>query len=272
MIRCLYLLALASASVTLLADDVVLVVGASGEAKYQEDFRKCRERWQATCKRAGFKLAVIGPDIQMGDSHRQELEGVLTKTLSQDGDEPIWLVLVGHGTWDGTSAKFNLVGPDVSAREIATWVRPIERPLVILNCASSSAPFVDRLSGRNRVVVTATKSGTEQNYARFGTFFAEAIGKLESDLDHDDSVSVREAFLKAATETEAFYKSEGRIPTEHALLDDNGDKKGSRIELMLGKKAIDWKGIHRRNACKPNCDSLIREFAADVARPDSTQK
>ncbi len=145
--------------------------------------------------------------------------------------------MIGHGTFTRGVAKFNLRGPDVSATELAQWLQSCKRPIVIINCASASGPFVNRLSGENRIVVTATKSGTEHNYARFGEYFARAIASPDSDLDHDDEVSVHEAFLRASAEVRQFYDTEARILTEHALIDDNGDGKGTPASMFRGVRA-----------------------------------
>jgi hypothetical protein len=150
----------------------------------------------------------------------------------------LWLVLIGHGTNTRGVAKFNLRGPDVSAQELSQWLQPIQRPVVIVNCASASGPFVNALSAPNRIIVTATKSGSEQNFARFGKYFAQAIAAADSDLDHDDEVSVQEAFLRAAADTLAFYEADARIATEHALIDDNGDGKGTPASMFRGTRAV----------------------------------
>jgi hypothetical protein len=101
------------------------------------------------------------------------------------------------------------------------------------------------LTGPQRIIVTATRSGDEQNYARFGAFFAEAIGNLEADLDHDRTVSVLEAFLAAAAATAAFYAEEGRLATEHPLLDDNGDGRGTSPDFYRGVRVIKAAGEGR---------------------------
>ncbi|QEF99208.1 hypothetical protein Mal15_32690 [Stieleria maiorica] len=216
--------------------DVLVVVGAPGEDEFGEAFAQWAATWEATCQRADLVMHVIGPT---GDdretSDKDQLKAALSDAASTNSARPLWLILIGHGTWDGASADFNLVGPDVNAKEISEWLDPIRRPLVIANCASSSGPFINRLSGENRVIVTATKSGSEQNYARFGEHFAAAFSAADADLDHDDSVSVREAFLKATVDVDRFYQEQGRLATEHALLDDNGDRKGSSLSLVLGK-------------------------------------
>jgi len=147
-------------------------------------------------------------------------------------------VLIGHGTFDGKEAKFNLRGPDLSAAELADWLKPVRRPLAVINCASSSGPFINKLSATNRVIVTATKSGFEQNYARFGRYMAEAIVDPHADLDRDGQTSVLEAFLMASRRVAEFYDTEGRLATEHALLDDNGDGLGTPADWFRGIRAV----------------------------------
>ena len=156
----------------------------------------------------------------------------------KEGPEDLWIVFIGHGTFDGKEARFNLRGPDVSATDLAAWLKPFRRPLAIINTASCSAPFLNKLSGTHRVVITATRSGNEQSFARFGQYFAEAIGNPEADLDKDGQVSLLEAFLMASRRAGEFYQTSGRMASEHALLDDNGDGLGTQADWFRGVRAI----------------------------------
>lgn len=215
--------------------DVLLLVGAAGADEFGTAFAEWSAVWKATCDRAELSLLTIGPgDKSQPILDRDKIESALKACAESGTDRPLWIVMIGHGTWDGKAANFNLVGPDLSASKLDDWIRPINRPLVLVNCTSSSGPFINRLSGKDRVIVTATKSGSEQNYARFGQYFAAAFGSIDADLDHDDSVSIKEAFLRAAADTDRFYREQGRLPTEHALLDDNNDRKGSSYSLVCG--------------------------------------
>jgi hypothetical protein len=146
----------------------------------------------------------------------------------------LWLILIGHGTFDGREAKFNLAGPDISAKELSARLQAIKRETIVINTSSSSAPFMNELASPSRIVVTATKSGYEENYTRFGKFFAKTIVDREADLDQDGQVSLLEAFLMASRQVEDFYKSEKRLATERALLDDNGDGKGTPFTFYRG--------------------------------------
>src|SRR5439155_1654625 len=106
-----------------------------------------------------------------------------------------------------------------------------------IDCTSSSGPFLNDLSAPNRVVVTAARSGVEFNYARFGDFMSSAINDPKADLDKDEQVSLLEAFLMASSRVREFYAGEARLATEHALIDDNGDRLGTPADWFQGLRA-----------------------------------
>jgi len=215
---------------------VIVVAGAPGEDEYAKEFAQQVDAWKKVCAQAGAKPVIIGEGSADAGSDRDRLKQALEMEIKNGTDE-LWLVLVGHGTFDGKEAKFNLRGPDLSAVELAEWLKPFQRPLAIIATASASAPFLSKLAGKGRVVVSSTRSGNEQNYARFGKFFAEAISDPKSDLDKDGQISLLEAFLSGSQRTVEFYKTEGRLATEHALIDDNGDGLGTPADWFRGVRA-----------------------------------
>jgi hypothetical protein len=220
---------------------VLVVVGAPGTSEYGAEFRRWAELWRNAAKKGAAESITIGEDETNGSEDREALHKTLTERATA-GREPLWVVLIGHGTFDGHDARFNLRGPDVTAAELADWLKPIKRPIAILNCASASGPFLNALSAEGRVVVTATRSGDEQNFARLGQYLAESIADPAADLDKDGQVSLLEAFLMAGGRTDEFYRSKARLSTEHALLDDNGDR--------LGTPADWFRGIHATKRVK----------------------
>jgi len=131
-------------------------------------------------------------------------------------------------------ARFNLRGPDLSSEAAAELVESAKRPVIVINCSSCSAPFINVLSGPNRIVMTGTKDGNEIQFSRFGGYLADAFGGLDADIDRDGQTSLLEAWLHASRRTEQYYTSDGRLATEHSLLDDNGDQQGTRAELFDG--------------------------------------
>jgi len=216
---------------------VIIVVGVAGVEEYGAVFADEAGDWEKACARAGATCQVIG-QAPVGPADDHDLLQQKLAAERKDGMGKLWLVLIGHGTFDGEEAKFNLRGPDVSASELALWLKPFHRPLAIIDTSSSSAPFLNKLSGPDRVIVTATRSGEEQNYARFGHYLAEALTDPQSDLDKDGQISLLEAFLTAAGRLADFYKTEGRLATEHPLIDDNGDGLGTPAEWFQGVHAV----------------------------------
>jgi hypothetical protein len=215
---------------------VVVVVGASGTSEYASDFARSADQWKTAAAKGGAESIEIGLSDGGGISDRDRLQAALTERVKSPG-EPLWIVLIGHGTFDGREAKFNLRGPDVNDVELAKWLESAKRKLVVIDCSSSSAPFLNRLSGENRIIVTATKSGSEVNYSRFGHYIAESIADSQADLDKDGQVSLLEAYLLASHRVEEFYRTRSQLASEHALLDDNGDRRGTPAEWFRGVRA-----------------------------------
>lgn len=220
------------------APSIVVIIGAAGEAEFGAQFLQQAEVWRGVCSKAGAPLQLIKPDENSTtNQNRQQLESRL-QTEPKQSIDPLWLVFIGHGTFDGREARFNLQGPDITATELALWLQPFQRPLAIINTSSASAPFINRLSATNRIIITATRSGDEQNYTRFGQFFATTLTNLACDLDADQQVSLLEAFLSTSHRVAEFYENENRLATEHALIDDNGDGLGTPAEWFRGVRAI----------------------------------
>ena len=224
---------------------VIIAVGASGEEAYADDFAKWAAHWQKAGAAGNAKVQTIGAGAEEKDALAR-LRAALTAEVKESAS-PLWLVLLGHGTFDGRDGKFNLRGDDLAASEIAAWLKPNTRPVVVVCGFSASGAFLKPLSAPGRVIVTATKNGAENNFARFGGYFAEAVADPAADLDHDGQTSVLEAWLAAGQHTAEFYKTEGRIATEHSLLDDNGDGLGTPPEWYAGlrvvKKSKDGKAL-----------------------------
>jgi hypothetical protein len=228
---------------------VIVVVGAAGTPEYAAQFGAWAQLWEQACAKAGAEFVSIGIDEGGDISDRKRVQQRLAQytepedpntagRATSDERRPLWLVLMGHGTFDGREAKFNLRGPDLSAGDLAEWLKPVHRPVAVIDAASSSAPFLKALSAPERIVITATKSGFEQNYARFGQYLAGAIVDLQADLDKDGQTSLLEAFLTASHAVGEFYSAAGRLATEHALIDDNGDGLGTPAEWFRGIRPV----------------------------------
>lgn len=215
---------------------VLVIIGAPGEPEFGTNFVRQAGLWEKACQQAGARRTTIGVNDSTATNDLAALKAFL-ETEPRDGLAELWVVMIGHGTFDGKEARFNLRGPDFSATEMGEWLKPFTRPIVFIDTTSASAPFMAKVAGTNRIVVTATRSGFEQNFARFGQYFAEAVTDPEGDLDQDGQTSVLEAFLRASHRVDDYYKTDGHLATEHPLIDDTGDGHGTPAEWFRGTRA-----------------------------------
>lgn len=208
--------------------ELLVVEGTPGEEGYAEDFGATVSLWEEAAKKGLAKIKVIGPD---SEQQREKLKEAIAG-MQKESPVPLWIVLVGHGTFNRRAANFNLAGEDVSALDFGEWLEEFKRPIILIHGGAASAPYIRRLSREGRVIITATQKGSEINYTRFGSYMARALQSPESDLNNDGQASVYECFLYAARQTKAFYETNGLLATENALIDDNGDGRGSGLELL----------------------------------------
>jgi hypothetical protein len=223
------------------ASHLLVIVGLSGDLENADRFHQ----WAVTLVDAarGRYAMPAGSVIYLGEdpsrdpahiSGRSTREGI-TEAIgrfaaeARPGDR-VFIVLIGHGASATAGARFNLPGPDLTAPEYAKLLdRLSAQSVVVANTASASGGFVAALTGKDRAIITATKTDGEKNQTRFGEYFTTAFAAAESDADTDKDgrVSVLEAFLWARARVVDSYKRDGQLLTEHAVLDDNGDGKGS---------------------------------------------
>lgn len=171
----------------------------------------------------------LAPDRIDGRSTRDEIEVAIRTVASAaaPGDQVI-ILLIGHGTSQGREARFGLPGPDMTAADFAELLQLLaDQNVAFVNTASASGGFVAALSGPRRTVVTATRGPQQREATLFPRYFVDAFALEGADLDHDQSISILEAFTYATSEVARAYEADGRLRTEHALLDDNGDGVGS---------------------------------------------
>lgn len=226
-----------SAPVAAAAERYALIVsGASGGDRYETLQRQWREDLRSVLKdRFMISDANIVTLTESGgvasrstaDNVRRVL-GDLTRRAGKD--DLVLLILIGHGTIDGTDAKFNLAGPDLTAQEWSGLLDPVAARLVVVNTTESSFPFIEQLSRKERVVITATDS-TAQRYATvFPEYLVRALADPASDADKDGRMSLWEAFSYASAAVKAYYERRGQLSTERPLLDDDGDRVGREFQ------------------------------------------
>jgi hypothetical protein len=217
---------------------LLVVVGLAGDPEHAELF----QRWASTLVDGATGRLGIAPDHVVylsdepakdakrttGRSTRQEIQRAFA-TLAKNAkeDDVVFVVLIGHGSFDGKVAKFNLPGPDMTPGDFVPLLKSIpSRHVVFVNTASSSGPFLEELAGPGRTIVTATRTGAERFATLFGGYFVDALFSENADADKNRRISVLEAFDAAKLGVARAYEQEGIMLTEHPLLDDSGEGKG----------------------------------------------
>jgi hypothetical protein len=215
----------------------LILSGASGGPKYAEQMLEWRSGLaSALVDRYGFakdKVRVfVDETVKTGEQGTAaNLRAVMANLRKQMRREDVLLIiLLGHGTYDGDSAKFNLVGPDLTAADWKTLLDGVAGRLVIVNSTEASFPFLERLSGPNRVVITATDSAAQKYATVFPEYFAKAMREASSDLDKNGRTSVFEVFAATSLAVKQHYEQRGQLTTERAIIDDNGDGVGREAD------------------------------------------
>jgi hypothetical protein len=213
----------------------VVITGATGGEAYAKKYDAWRAAFVDTLRQKFnypadhlFVLAEAESD-GVRKSTRENVRQVLSDLRKRVAkDDQLLILLIGHGTpadtegAEGGNAKFNLVGPDLTAAEWLQLVAPIPGRLVFVDTTSASVPFLRMLAGRGRVVLTATDSAAQQYETVFADFFVKAFDDAAADADKNGRVSIWEAFTYASAGVQAWFEQKGQLPTERPLLDDTG--------------------------------------------------
>lgn len=210
----------------------LIVAGASGDAAHAERHAAWTSGLTTTLvERLKFdrrRVTVLadGNDAATNataENVRRTLEAVRREMAAGD---LLFIVLIGHGTFDGSDAKFNLVGPDLESAQWSELLADLPGQVVLVNTTAGSFPFIERLAGERRIVITATDSPAGQFDTVFPEYFIAALGDDAADIDKNGRVSIWEAFTAATAAVRRHFQQRGQLATERALLDDNGDGVG----------------------------------------------
>ena len=211
----------------------VIISGASGGEKYAEQMATWRaDLRSALVDRYGFRAehvkVLVDEAAKAGDRATTANVRSLFAEIKKSGskDDFVLVVLLGHGTYDGDVAKFNLVGPDMTAKDWTDVLDGVQGRVTVVNTTEASFPFLEALSSKGRVVITATHSAAQKYATVFPEYFVKAMKEASTDLDKNGRTSIFEVFASASASVKQHFEQRGQLLTEHALIDDNGDGKG----------------------------------------------
>src|SRR6516164_3290299 len=211
-----------------LADSSALILrGVAGDADHEAKFAKWTAGTQkALIEKFGFTADRVTVLIDKQTAQAEIQKAFVTLKQQLKPQDTLFLFLIGHGSGDDGQYKFNIFGPDYTADDYNKLLATLSvGRIVIVAATPASGAGLEKFAGKNRVVITATRSGQEGNDIVFYDYFLEALQSNAADEDKDGKVSVWEAFKYAVSGTERFYKEEGRLATEHPQILDNGTEK-----------------------------------------------
>jgi hypothetical protein len=213
----------------------VTVAGLGGEPDYEQRFTANAKELDKVFRAASGAHVYTLTGNQATRARLSETMAEVARQAKPEDD--LVLTLIGHGSFDGVEYKFNLVGPDVSAADLAAMCDkvPARRQLVV-NTTSASGSSVAALERQGRGVIAATKTGTEKNATVFARYWVEALEDPTTDVDKSESISAMEAFQYAERKTTAFYESQKRLATEHAVFEDTGHGEAVRVNAAQGRE------------------------------------
>ncbi len=216
---------------------VLIVSGLGGEPDYEQKFQNQAKAAAAAASHTGAAQKDIV--VLTGEqARRTHLDGELKKFASSvQSDDQVVVELIGHGSFDGEDYRFNLPGPDITGKEIVAFLdsMPASQMLVV-NATSSSGSVVESWRRPNRVVITATKSGSERNATRFAEYWVQALSSPEADRDKNEIVTAAEAYDFASRKVADAFKSDASLATEHPRLD--GKIADRLVVARLGNSAL----------------------------------
>jgi hypothetical protein len=204
------------------------VAGLGGEPEYDQ-------RFSGWAKDLDKLLHEVEPHAKIktlygADATKANVEAYLREVAKQaKPDDSLVLMMIGHGTFDEFDYKFNLPGPDLTAAELAGLLDKIPAHQLIVNMTSASGGSIPTLEKPKRVVITATKTGTEKNATVFARYWIEGMRDPAADSDKNEIVTALEVFRYAEEKTAKFYETQKRLATEHALIEDAGKGEGVKI-------------------------------------------
>jgi len=151
-------------------------------------------------------------------------------------DDTLWVFVFGHTHYDGRYSWLNIAGPDLNQTEFAKLFSPVRcREQAFFITTSASGFYQKALGQPGRIVITATEPDLEVNETFFAHKLARALGPTpptygELDIDRDWRLTLVDVYLWTARETAKEYLPNMLLATEHSLLDDTGDGRGTELQ------------------------------------------
>lgn len=254
------------------ADTYTLIVcGSGGEPAYEETFTdwgiRLRQALIASCDHDPDHIVLLTesgdqPEATAATSRESILSRLRELGVRTAPTDQLLVVLIGHGSYRNRQAKLIVPGPDLTAEDLdATLQMSKARRTIVLNTASVSAPFLNTLAKEGRIIITSTRSHEQVDATQYAEHWIAALEDGSADRNRDERISVWEVAEQAALLTARAYSGKKQVASENAILDDNGDGKGTRLHTEEGAKVS-----------SPDGSLARRTYLKDVTFPEEIPK
>lgn len=248
----------------------LILCGLSGDAAHQKLFTETVSKLHAgLSQHLGFATTNIqvllgdpaqdvDPEVikSAGQATRDELAkavaGLREKLRPEDS---LWVIVLGHSHYDGKHSWLNLPGPDMQQYEFGKLFADLPaREQVFVITTPASGFYIKPLSAKGRVVITATEADWETNETEFPHELARVLttpaAPKDVDIDGDGATTLFDLYLAITRNLAQSYVEREFLSTEHALLDDNADGRGTDVQ-------IDYLTTEQGGRAKPNKPQAI---------------
>lgn len=247
----------------------LIVCGLSGDAAHHKQFAETVTKLHTgLTTQLGFTAEnvqlLFGDEPQDDDeelikssvrSTREELEKAVAATREKlRPEDALWVIVLGHSHYDARHSWLNLPGPDIQQTDFAKlFTGLVAAEQVFILTMPTSGFYIKPLSAKGRVVITATEADWETNETEFPQQLTTTLGALppekEFDIDQDGAITVFDLYITVTRNLAQSYVERELLATEHPLLDDNGDSRGTEVQ-------IDYLTVDQGGRVKPNKATL----------------
>jgi hypothetical protein len=230
----------------------LIVCGLPGDDEHRTLYADAVEKIaKALVDRCGFAASDVwvrfgvepkdgdGPALK-GSRGLSNIEGLTADAealrKASTPDDAAWVIVLGHGHYNGRRSHLNIPGPDLSDQAFGRLFEGLKaKEQVFMITTSASGFFLKPLAKAGRIAISATEADQEVNETLFPLALADMLAAPtpDADRDKDGALSVFELYLAIVADVTRRYIEDELIPSEHAQLDDNGDGRGSEVQRIF---------------------------------------
>lgn len=230
----------------------LVICGLAGDDEYLQQFTESIATIRSVLtKKLGFEernvrihfgraehVDPVAAFPTVGRATREELAEEASQLASQvKQQDETWVFIFGHSYFDGRRVFLNIPEADITHEQFANLFDELGGRSCFFVCTPVSGFYIKHLSQKGRVVITSSEAGWETNGSMFHLALAEAMEEAKPettfDLDHNGTLSLLDLYLRTNQILADLYveNEPALIPTEHPQLDDDGDGRGSELQV-----------------------------------------